>query len=136
MAWTEDLVEQVRTLAQAGFSAARISMEMEGISRNAVIGKCHRSNIKLNGGNGGALFGNQSAKKKPIPVCDEPVVVECFTSSHNVTLFELERWHCRFPIGDPQSPDFAYCGATKMDGRSYCVSCCQIAYRPAEERRA
>ena len=49
---------------------------------------------------------------------------------------------CRWPLGDPRSGDFAYCGLTPVGGQSYCAGHCQMAYRSpharpiARERRA
>ena len=45
-----------------------------------------------------------------------------------VTLMELQWHHCRWPIGDPQSPDFMFCGANKLDGHPYCGRHCGAAY--------
>ena len=36
---------------------------------------------------------------------------------------------CRWPLGDPRSGDFAYCGLTPVGGQSYCAGHCRMAYR-------
>jgi GcrA cell cycle regulator len=41
---------------------------------------------------------------------------------------------CRWPLGDPRSGDFAYCGLTPVGGQSYCAGHCQMAYRSAQPR--
>jgi GcrA cell cycle regulator len=41
---------------------------------------------------------------------------------------------CRWPLGDPRSRDFAYCGLTPVDGQSYCAGHCRMAYRPPQAR--
>lgn len=41
--WTDDRVEALEKLWKAGLSAAQIAKEIGGITRNAVIGKAHRS---------------------------------------------------------------------------------------------
>ena len=41
---------------------------------------------------------------------------------------------CRWPLGDPRSGDFAYCGLTSVEGQSYCAGHCRLAYRPAQAR--
>ena len=41
---------------------------------------------------------------------------------------------CRWPLGDPRSGDFAYCGLTPADGQSYCAGHCRMAYRPPQAR--
>jgi hypothetical protein len=43
---------------------------------------------------------------------------------------------CRFPIGDPSKPDFSFCGAPKVAGRSYCRHHMGIAYEPRRRSRA
>src|SRR4051812_26367139 len=40
--WTEDRVEQLKKLWEAGLSASQIAAELGNITRNAVIGKVHR----------------------------------------------------------------------------------------------
>ncbi len=58
-----------------------------------------------------------------------------------VTLQELNPRSCRWPIGNPSSPDFRFCGAYKVDGHSYCSAHCRAAYtapparKPREDKR-
>ncbi len=42
MAWTDERVEQLKTLWTEGMSASQIAKELGGVTRNAVIGKVHR----------------------------------------------------------------------------------------------
>ena len=35
------------------------------------------------------------------------------------TLLDLEAGDCRWPIGDPQQPDFHFCGKKKIPGLPY-----------------
>lgn len=37
--------------------------------------------------------------------------------------------HCRWPIGDPRSPDFRFCGCETHDGLPYCLQHARIAYQ-------
>jgi len=48
-------------------------------------------------------------------------------AKHNVTFLELEPHHCRYPIGDPKTKEFRFCGAPRLDGKPYCVRCLEIA---------
>jgi GcrA cell cycle regulator len=41
---------------------------------------------------------------------------------------------CRWPLGDPRSGDFAYCGLTPVGGQSYCAGHYQMAYRSPHAR--
>lgn len=52
-----------------------------------------------------------------------------------VSLHDLQRDHCRWPIGDPASPDFGFCGDTIRDEYvPYCTHHCRIAYVPINKR--
>ncbi len=37
--------------------------------------------------------------------------------------------HCRWPIGDPRSPDFRFCGCDTHEGLPYCLHHARIAYQ-------
>ena len=57
-------------------------------------------------------------------------------SKHNVTFFELEPHHCRFPIGDPKTEEFRFCGALRLDNMPYCAHCLEIASMKRYDRCA
>ena len=42
--------------------------------------------------------------------------------------------HCRWPVGDPRSPDFRFCGCTAHEGLPYCVDHARIAYQNVSKR--
>src|SRR5256714_10279123 len=42
LTWSEDRVEQLKKLWEAGLSASQIAAELGNVTRNAVIGKVHR----------------------------------------------------------------------------------------------
>ncbi|MCC5978743.1 MAG: GcrA cell cycle regulator [Salinarimonas sp.] len=52
-----------------------------------------------------------------------------------VTIMELREGMCRWPIGDPTSPEFRFCGARSDIGSPYCDHHARIAYQPAADRR-
>ena len=47
---------------------------------------------------------------------------------------DIREFACRWPLGDPRSGDFAYCGLTPVEGQSYCAGHCRMAYRPPQAR--
>jgi len=56
--------------------------------------------------------------------------------SERVTIMELRESMCRWPMGDPTTPDFRFCGAKSPIGQGpYCASHAQVAYQPAQDRR-
>ena len=46
MAWTDQRIDQLKTLWEKGLTASQIADELGGVSRNAVIGKAHRLGLK------------------------------------------------------------------------------------------
>lgn len=46
MAWTDERIEQLKRLWEAGNTASQIAEELGGVSRNAVIGKAHRLGLQ------------------------------------------------------------------------------------------
>lgn len=46
MSWTDERIEQLRTMWEKGLTASQIADELGGVSRNAVIGKAHRLGLK------------------------------------------------------------------------------------------
>ncbi len=46
MAWTDERIDQLKTLWEKGLTASQIAEELGGVSRNAVIGKAHRLGLK------------------------------------------------------------------------------------------
>jgi GcrA cell cycle regulator len=67
----------------------------------------------------------------PEPETFESVVLPM---SLRVTIVELKEAMCRWPLGDPSSPEFRYCGSPAAGG-PYCAHHAALAYQPAHERR-
>jgi GcrA cell cycle regulator len=164
MSWTDERVELLKKMWLEGLSASQIANELShGITRNAVIGKVHR--LGLSGRVKSPLpaparpraktraedearsplapvsHGNLAvaAELRPAPApaprpAAENVVIPM---SERVSIMDLRESMCRWPLGDPASPDFRYCGA-KMQiglGGPYCTYHARIAYQPAHDRR-
>ena len=55
--------------------------------------------------------------------------------SERVTIMDLRESMCRWPMGDPTTPEFRFCGARSITGLPYCAHHAQIAYQPAAERK-
>jgi GcrA cell cycle regulator len=51
------------------------------------------------------------------------------------TVETLEDDSCRWPIGDPQHPDFHFCGAGALPGKPYCLEHCRAAFTAPTVRR-
>ncbi|QDZ06469.1 GcrA cell cycle regulator [Sphingomonas panacisoli] len=77
MSWTDERIDSLRKMWEAGQTASQIAEELGGVSRNAVIGKAHRlglqsrpSPVKPN--EPGAAPAPAPAKKAPAPVETAP----------------------------------------------------------------
>jgi GcrA cell cycle regulator len=46
MSWTDERIEQLKTMWEAGQTASQIAEALGGVSRNAVIGKAHRLGLQ------------------------------------------------------------------------------------------
>lgn len=46
MSWTDERIDNLRTMWEKGLTASQIAEELGGVSRNAVIGKAHRLGLK------------------------------------------------------------------------------------------
>lgn len=164
MSWTDERVELLRKLWLDGFSASQIANELaNGITRNAVIGKVHR--LGLSGRakttvpaaprprvkplrptvprtSAPALRGNAALAIKSLPMeeeAPEPLLIEdvVIPISERVTIMDLKEAMCRWPLGDPTSAEFRFCGAKKPTDATgpYCAQHSRIAYQPIQERR-
>jgi GcrA cell cycle regulator len=158
--WTDDRVELLKKLWSDGLSASQIAAEMGGVTRNAVIGKVHRLGLSGRGKTSTAgtprprkprvashpaanvvTRGNPALAPRPAPrpvtaslpdLIEEEVVVPL---SERVTIMELRETMCRWPLGDPTTPEFRFCGSKCITGLPYCTYHARIAYQPAAERK-
>lgn len=138
--WTAERIEQLKALHAADNSASQIAEVMGAPSRSAVIGKLHR--LGLHRGEKHKANNRVPAPKrprKPAPKAMRPLVIpaavrpvsapapvdlprpdEALPESRLLSLFDLRATTCRWPLGDPQKPGFAFCGADCDPARSYC----------------
>jgi len=155
--WTDDRVELLKKLWSEGQSASQIAAELGGITRNAVIGKVHRLGLS------GRAKSPSSAAPRPrkprapgmmrltrptmrgntalAPMYEqdvepEPELIEnIIPIGQRCSLLELNDSKCRWPIGDPGTPEFFFCGGAPVEGLPYCSYHSRVAYQPAADRR-
>jgi GcrA cell cycle regulator len=160
MLWTAEAVEDLKKLALQGKSASHIAAALGVASRNAVIGKASRMGFKLGGGERGpgtrkalagrpqwasASYTRPSAhgaltgdpRVKPVEGRTAWALGEVEIGEMRRLRFEdIREFACRWPLGDPRSGEFAYCGLTPAKGQSYCAGHCRMAYRPPQARQS
>ena len=58
------------------------------------------------------------------------------TKSKKISLMELTERTCKWPIGDPASDTFWFCGHESEPGKPYCKTHISIAFQPITQRRS
>ncbi|HVI33763.1 GcrA family cell cycle regulator [Phenylobacterium sp.] len=133
--WTGDRVTALRTLWAEGRSAAEIARSLGGVTRNAVLGKVWR--LGLCGGRSHPPPKparprpgppRRTARARPsaragVPSAPGPEVGPGLVAR----LLDLGPRQCRWPMGDPRSPGFAFCGREAACG-PYCRAHAQAAH--------
>lgn len=62
-------------------------------------------------------------------------VNEVEKSAKRISLMELTERTCKWPIGDPATPDFWFCGLPVQQGKPYCEAHVGVAFQPMSSRR-
>ncbi len=52
-----------------------------------------------------------------------------------ISLMELTERTCKWPVGDPATPDFWFCGLPVQQGKPYCEAHVGVAFQPMSSRR-
>jgi GcrA cell cycle regulator len=158
MTWTDERVELLKKLWADGLSASQIAAELGGITRNAVIGKVHRLGLSGRAKSPStsaprprkarahghmmrvsrpSMRGNTAlAHAYELDVEPEPELLDnIIPLGQRRTLLELTEETCRWPIGDPGTAEFFFCGGNTLTGLPYCSYHSRVAYQPAADRR-
>ncbi|WP_050528456.1 GcrA family cell cycle regulator [Pseudorhodobacter aquimaris] len=62
-------------------------------------------------------------------------VREVEKSSKKISLMELTERTCKWPIGDPATDEFWFCGLPSTPGKPYCEAHVGVAFQPMSARR-
>lgn len=144
--WNDEKIAELCQLWTGGVSASDIAREIGAVSRNAVIGKAHRLGLCPRAALGKPRRARPAKATpaprkppvavvlpKPPPVAPVAPVIN-YVPIARVSFDQLESHHCRYPVGDPRSADFGFCGQTRVEGRPYCPSCNAVANVPLAPR--
>lgn len=125
---------RVRSAPRAG-SARRISTGSPGRSTSS-----HGTMMKSRPmGGGGGVHGATALKLdqdyEP-EAYQAPQVQELFIPvEQRLTLLQLSEQTCKWPIGDPLTPDFYFCGQHSEDAKPYCEFHSRRAYHQLEKKK-
>src|SRR5512145_1945071 len=159
MTWNDERVDVLKKLWSDGLSASQIASRLGGVTRNAVIGKVHRLGLsgrattsrmkshrpRVRSGavkrlmkprltsTGNPIFRSLYLNdSEPYVPPAEELVIPLAERKYIQTLTES---CCRWPIGDPQQPEFHFCGRKKIPGLPYCEVHARRAFQPPQARR-
>ena len=62
-------------------------------------------------------------------------VNEIEKSARKITLMELTEKTCKWPVGDPATDNFWFCGLPSQQGKPYCEAHVGVAFQPMSARR-
>jgi len=161
--WTDERIEYVKARWSRGVTARQIARELGGgVTKSAVLGKIHRLGIaelspnawpgrwRRGAKNGRHIFhrtverpfswirqGQQSLRPVWVieakPYVDDPGKDADISLAQRRSLLELASHDCRWPVGDPSTADFFFCGAEVLRGKPYCRAHGERARRPADD---
>ena len=62
-------------------------------------------------------------------------VSEVEKTAKKISLMELTEKTCKWPVGDPATDDFWFCGLSVQTGKPYCEAHVSVAFQPMSSRR-
>jgi GcrA cell cycle regulator len=131
MGWTEERVEQLKSLWAEGLSASQIARVLGGVTRNAVIGKVHRFGLAGRAGPARAerprSVSHKSVARIAVP---EPEIIE-----EDPVVLDDGNFATVLTINDPAETSFHFCGRKPKSGSPYCEAHARKAYQPQPQRR-
>ena len=149
MGWTDERVELLKKLWLDGLSASQIAKQLGGVTRNAVIGKVHR--LGLSGRatpsqpqrpafkaprapRPAVAAAPRRAPSEPSQLPAMPVQAYYPEEPGSATVLTLGAHMCKWPIGDPSSDGFTFCGRRSSEG-PYCGEHARVAYQPQQKKK-
>ena len=152
MGWTDERVEVLKKLWLEGLSASQIAKQLGGVTRNAVIGKVHRLGLSGRATPSQPMRPAFRAPRPPRPVMSGPThrradaprpdaarlaprPIPYIEQPGTATVLTLGAHMCKWPIGDPATSEFTFCGRRAGDEGPYCIEHARIAYQPPQTKK-
>lgn len=132
--WPEERAERLKALFAAGLTQTQMAKALMAaepgfrITKNGVNGQCARRGLIR--GREAAILASAISNRSRMPKPPTPPPAQKGEVGLR-TLITLEPGECRFPLGDPQAPDFALCGAQARPKRDYCAMHDRLTHVPA-----
>jgi len=154
--WTPERTNALIALWDEGHSTAEIGRRL-GVTKNSVVGKVHRLRLPKRGSPIHSGSGHSARSEGPVSIHRAPIAPRPAASAaarpapaHSgvairtqpvipkavyepmptnvIKLSALTSDMCSWPIGDPGTAGFRFCGRSAVTGKPYCPEHCSIAY--------
>lgn len=155
--WSGELKEKLVELNGEAMSSAQIAKKINALfnqrfTRSAIIGARHRLGLTIperstwtdEHRRAYTRYGDRSAKPKdsqrgkwsrvrlaavPLEYMDAPSIEDmAIPFAQRETIAGLTNKNCHWPVGDPSSVDFFFCGGAAVKDKPYCSGHCKVAY--------
>jgi GcrA cell cycle regulator len=143
--WPEPRIERLRALWAEGHATAEIGRRM-GLSKSAVVGKAHRLDLPARS----SPIRPRTGEPPPPPIPRvrgptlTPLAALADPASPNPSPVRLvveppppekPTIPCCWPLGEPGTKGFGYCGVKSLAGKPYCFEHARLAYVRVRDRR-
>lgn len=159
--WTEEKVAELRRLWAAGSHNTVEIGNLMGVSKSTVICKLHREGLQGQKGVADpvyreskynrrsseegkprkprkskprtAMTGPKPTRARCAPEPQDDFVLPDAVAFGAEAVIALQDRSCKWPVGDPRTHEFRFCGDDKMPGSSYCSHHHGLAYNKARK---
>ena len=139
MSWTSEKVEKLKELWTKGHTASQIAGALGDTTRNAVIGKAHRSNLEARAPSKQSSVSsskeNRLVKRSPGITSRKAkfqsiLLDKNFEPENPKSLENLTDDTCKWPTGHPNEENFYFCGRKPEGEFPYCKLHVLYAFQP------
>jgi GcrA cell cycle regulator len=146
--WSDKKIEELKKLWGKGLTTTEIGKKLN-VSKNSVVGKVHRLGLKSRP-SPIKVTKEEPKSKKSLPVEKKSAKVATVApkpkneikipevkvkskdktkvADTSVDIIDLKPGMCKWPSGDPKTPNFHFCGKKSLEGKPYCAAHYAMAY--------
>lgn len=128
--WTQEQLDSLTLCWADGLSSRKTAVKLNeqfgtAYTRNAVIGKARREGLPAHNG---PIRGRPRGPSKRNHTAAPDITDLSIPFAQRKTIASLEYGDCKWPVGNPDEPDFFFCGAASLKTAPYCAGHAKRAY--------